>query len=62
MGVYSRAEERVVLIVYAARTTDRARTTEEATEVQAFDPQRLPWDELAFWSTHDALRDFLDAR
>ncbi len=48
-----------MLIVYAAHTTDRPRTTEEATEVQAFEPQRLPWDELAFWSTRDALNDFL---
>ena len=52
----------MVLIVYAAHTTDRPRTTEEASEVEAFEPQRLPWDELAFWSTRDALRDFLDAR
>ena len=52
----------MVLIVYAARTTDRPRTTEEATEVRAFEPRSLPWDELAFWSTRDALRDFLAAR
>jgi ADP-ribose pyrophosphatase YjhB (NUDIX family) len=62
VGVYSGAEERVVLIVYAARTTDRPRTTEEATEVQAFEPDDLPWDELAFWSTRDALNDFLGTR
>ena len=62
VGVYSRPEERIVLIVYAARTSERPRTTDEATEVAAFDRAALPWDELAFWSTRDALKDFLDAR
>jgi ADP-ribose pyrophosphatase YjhB (NUDIX family) len=59
VGVYSRAEERVVLIVFAACTTDEPRPTEEASEVETFKATELPWDELAFWSTRDALRDFL---
>jgi ADP-ribose pyrophosphatase YjhB (NUDIX family) len=59
VGVYSRAEERTVLIVFAARTTDEPRTTEEATEVRTFDGGAIPWDELAFWSTTNALKDFL---
>ena len=59
VGVYSRAEERVVLIVYAARTNGQARTTDEASEVGTFERAAIPWDELAFWSTRDALKDFL---
>ena len=59
VGVYSRPEERVVLIVFAASTTDTPHTTDEAPEVNAFAPQAIPWDELAFWSTTNALRDFL---
>ena len=59
VGVYSRPEDRIVLIVYAATTTDAPRTTEEASEVAAFDGDDLPWDELAFWSTREALTDFL---
>jgi ADP-ribose pyrophosphatase YjhB (NUDIX family) len=59
LGVYSRPEDRVVLIVYRATTTERPRTTEEATEVAAYDPDDLPWGELAFWSTERALKDFL---
>jgi ADP-ribose pyrophosphatase YjhB (NUDIX family) len=47
VGVYSRPEERVVLIVYRAR---------------AIDLDELPWDELAFWSTERALRDAFPAR
>ncbi|MCW3013233.1 MAG: hypothetical protein JWO02_325 [Solirubrobacterales bacterium] len=56
LGVYSRADERVVLIVFTAHTTEEARTTEEAMEVGAFTPAELPWDALAFWSTELALR------
>jgi ADP-ribose pyrophosphatase YjhB (NUDIX family) len=59
VNVYSRANERIVLIVYAATTTERPHTSEEASEVGCFDTADLPWDELAFWSTERALRDFL---
>jgi len=62
VGVYSRPEDRIVLIVYAATTTQAPRTTEEASEVGAFDRHELPWDELAFWSTREALTDFVGAR
>jgi ADP-ribose pyrophosphatase YjhB (NUDIX family) len=56
VGVYSRAEDRVVLIVYRARALGAPHTTPEATEVRAFAVDQLPWDELAFWSTALALR------
>ena len=59
VGVYSRAEDRIVLVVFHATTTQTPRTTEEATEVTAFAPADIPWDELAFWSTERALRDAL---
>jgi ADP-ribose pyrophosphatase YjhB (NUDIX family) len=59
VGVYSRDDERVVLIVFAARTADTPRTTDEALEVRAFAPEEIPWEELAFWSTTNALKDFL---
>jgi ADP-ribose pyrophosphatase YjhB (NUDIX family) len=59
VGVYSRADERVVLVVFQARALGTPRTTEEATEVQAFAPDAIPWPELAFWSTERALRDAL---
>jgi ADP-ribose pyrophosphatase YjhB (NUDIX family) len=61
VGVYSRADERVVLVVFAARALGVPRETEEATEVRAFAPADLPWDELSFWSTTQALRDALAA-
>lgn len=59
VGVYSRPEDRVVLIVYRARAIGRPRTTPEAVEVRAFSPADIPWNELAFWSTERALRDAL---
>lgn len=62
VGVYSRADDRVALVVFAATTTQEPRTTAEATEVRGFAADELPWGELAFWSTGLALRDFLGTR
>ena len=59
VGVYSRADDRVILVVYDATFTGEPRRTPEATEVRAFAPDEVPWDELAFWSTAQALRDLL---
>lgn len=57
VGVYSRAEDRVVLIVYRALAIGQPQTTPEAVEVRSFAPSEIPWKELAFWSTELALRD-----
>ena len=59
VGVYSRAEEQVVLIVYLAQALGRPHPTPEAIEVRSFAEAEIPWDELAFWSTAQALRDAL---
>jgi mutator protein MutT len=59
VGVYSRPDSRIVLIVFAASTTEQPSALDEASEVATFDPAAIPWDELAFWSTRDALSDFL---
>jgi 8-oxo-dGTP diphosphatase len=61
VGIYSRAEDRVVLIVFAARALGEPRTTPEAPEVQAFAITDIPWAELAFWSTERALHDAFPA-
>jgi ADP-ribose pyrophosphatase YjhB (NUDIX family) len=60
IGVYSRAEDRTVVVVYAATALGTPALTEEALEVRAFPPTDIPWDELAFWSDARALRDYLD--
>lgn len=56
LGVYSRAQDRVVLIVFCARALGTPQPTPEAPEVRAFAPGEIPWQELAFWSTERALR------
>jgi ADP-ribose pyrophosphatase YjhB (NUDIX family) len=60
VGVYSRSSDRIVVVVYAARTEGTPTRTEEALEVRAFRPTTIPWDQLAFWSDGRALRDYLD--
>jgi ADP-ribose pyrophosphatase YjhB (NUDIX family) len=59
VGVYSRADDRIVVVVYAARALGEPRPTEEALEVRAFLPSEVPWQALAFWSDERAVRDFL---
>lgn len=59
MGVYSRAGDRVVIIVFEARLRGTPRPTEEALEVRAFAAEEIPWDELAFATDRAALRDAL---
>ena len=59
IGVYSRAEDRTVVVVYAAIARGTPTLTEEALEVRAFAPIDIPWQDLAFWSDENALRDHL---
>lgn len=59
VGVYSRPQDRVVLVVYRAVALGEPSTSPEALEVARFAPADIPWDELAFWSTAQALRDAL---
>ncbi len=58
-GVYSRADDRIVLVVFTAHTTDTPQTTDEAIEVGHFSMDALPFHELAFWSTELALRELV---
>jgi ADP-ribose pyrophosphatase YjhB (NUDIX family) len=60
IGVYARAHDPVVLIVYRARALGRPQISPEAIEVRAFAVDEIPWDDLAFWSTKLALRDALN--
>jgi ADP-ribose pyrophosphatase YjhB (NUDIX family) len=59
VGLYSRLEAAVVVLVFEARIVGgAARETPEALEIQAFRPDALPWDGLAFKTTYWALRDW----
>lgn len=62
VGVYTRTGPGVVVIVYEGRALGEGSPGHEATEVAWFRPERIPWADLAFDSTHWALRDFLKRR
>ncbi len=59
VGVYSRANDRVVVIVFEATLEGTPRATDEAPEVRAFEQHEVPWDELAFPSDRAALEAVL---
>jgi ADP-ribose pyrophosphatase YjhB (NUDIX family) len=59
IGVYSRADAPVVVIVFEVAVDATPRATREAPEVRAFDAHDLPWDELAFPSDRAALEAVL---
>ena len=53
----------MIVIVYEAVLSGEGPSCgEEALEVRSFLPDEIPWDELAFPSTRDALRDYLRER
>jgi ADP-ribose pyrophosphatase YjhB (NUDIX family) len=62
VGVYSRPEDRTVVVVYAATAKGTPSITEEALEIRAFAPIDIPWQDLAFWSEETALREYLGLR
>ncbi len=58
LGVYSYPDNPVVLIVYLARPVGGSpRPGPEALEMASFTPQEVPWDELGYHSTGQALRE-----
>ena len=63
VGIYSYPGTTAVIIVYrAVWTSGELVIDDESSEIRAFAPADLPWDALAFSSTKDALRDYLQAR
>ena len=60
IGVYSRPHVGIVTIVFAADVVGgRPEPAAETTEVRGFDPDAIPWDELAFTTVESALRDWV---
>jgi len=59
LGVYSYPRSPNVIIVYVAEVVGGALAAgDESTEAGTFPLGRIPWDELAFPSTVEALREF----
>jgi mutator protein MutT len=60
LNVYSYPGRPIIVIVYVARVLGGdLRAADESLEVETFAPGNIPWEDLAFPSTRDALREFL---
>ena len=60
VNIYSYAGRAPVIVVYAATAVGGTLCAdEECLETAEFDAQSIPWDHLAFRSTHEGLRDYL---
>jgi 8-oxo-dGTP diphosphatase len=63
INIYSYPGRSIIIVVYAATAVaGDLCADEECLEARLFRPERIPWDELAFRSTNDALRDYLAGR
>src|SRR5262245_22938259 len=63
VNIYSYPGVAVIIIAFAATVVGGCLgCDDESLEAQLFDPARIPWEELAFRSTKEALEDFLVRR
>ena len=60
LNIYSYPDHPVIVIVYVGDVISGQPTAgEETLEARTFAPEQIPWAELAFPSTAQALRDYL---
>jgi ADP-ribose pyrophosphatase YjhB (NUDIX family) len=60
VNIYSYAGRAPVIVVYAATAlSGQLCGDDECLETAEFDSSGIPWDDLAFQSTHEGLRDYL---
>jgi 8-oxo-dGTP diphosphatase len=60
INIYSYAGRAPVIVVYAAVAIGGTLAVDdESSETAEFDSRSIPWDDLAFRSTHEGLRDYL---
>ena len=63
INIYSYAGRAPVIIVYAATMiSGELAVDDEGLEAREFDLDDIPWDDLAFRSTREALRDYIDGK
>lgn len=61
LNVYSYPRSPNIIIVYAAQIIGgELAAGDESAEAATFLPRDIPWDDLAFDSTKDALKDYID--
>jgi ADP-ribose pyrophosphatase YjhB (NUDIX family) len=60
LNLYSYPGATSVVVVYAAEIVGgELKACDESTEARTFPFSEIPWDELAFRSTQEALRDYI---
>jgi ADP-ribose pyrophosphatase YjhB (NUDIX family) len=60
VNIYSYPQRAPVIVVYAATAIGGTlQCDEEGLEIADFAPGRIPWNDLAFRSTEEGLRDYL---
>jgi ADP-ribose pyrophosphatase YjhB (NUDIX family) len=60
IGIYSRPPVGIVVVVFEADVVGGSpEPAAETSEVRAFGPDEIPWDELAFSTVESALRDWV---
>ena len=63
INIYSYAGRAPVIVVYAATMiSGELAVDDEGLEAREFSLDEIPWDDLAFRSTREALRDYIDGR
>jgi ADP-ribose pyrophosphatase YjhB (NUDIX family) len=62
IGVFTRVEPGVVVVVYEAEAVGEPEVGEETSEIAWFAAHEIPWDEIAFDSTEAALREWVARR
>jgi ADP-ribose pyrophosphatase YjhB (NUDIX family) len=60
LGIYSRPTMTTVHIIYLADAISEPSLGTEALEFSSFRRDEIPWEDLAFWSTQAALRDWIE--
>lgn len=62
VGVYSYARSSVTIVVYESKVIGGVpKALDESLDVGLFLPEDIPWLDIAFQSTEDALRDYLES-
>ena len=60
LDVYSYPQSPIIIVVYTAEVVGgELRAGDESVEARAFSASQIPWEELAFESTKNALKDYL---
>lgn len=63
VGIYSYPGTTAIIVVYRAHwVSGTLAVDDESSEIGLFEGSGIPWGELAFPSTRDSLRDYLERR